>query len=77
MLRLIIQAIKIYQSINKLFIEHGARCFLFYPSCNFYPSCSEYALESFKKHGFKKGLAHSASRIFKCHPWANPGVDLP
>lgn len=77
MLKLTIQAIKIYQSINRLLLRYGTSCFFVSPGCNFYPSCSEYAVGSFKKRGLKRGLAYSVSRIFKCHPWANPRVDFP
>lgn len=77
MLQITIQAIKIYQSVTKLLFKYGFSCFFISPGCNFYPSCSEYATESLKKHGFKKGLIYSIRRIFKCHPWASPGVDFP
>jgi len=77
MLRLTILVIKIYQATNKLLLGCGIGTFPLYPSCNFYPSCSEYAVESLKKHGFKKGLTYSMGRIFRCHPWTSPRVDLP
>jgi len=77
MSKFIIQIIKIYQAINKLFLRHGASSFSLYPSCNFYPSCSEYAIGSLTKHGFKKGLVYSMNRILKCHPWTKPRVDFP
>lgn len=77
MVKLTIQTIKIYQTINKLWISSGAGHSLVSPGCNFYPCCSEYAVESLKKYGFRKGLACSVARIFKCHPWAHPRVDFP
>ena len=45
------------------------------PRCRFAPSCSQYALESFEKHGFYRGLALSLKRIGKCHPFHPGGVD--
>jgi len=41
-------------------------------SCRFYPTCSAYAVESLEKFGALKGLAKSARRLLKCHPF-NPG----
>ncbi|MBL7157479.1 MAG: membrane protein insertion efficiency factor YidD [Candidatus Omnitrophica bacterium] len=41
-------------------------------SCRFYPTCSAYAAESLEKFGALKGLAKSARRLLKCHPF-NPG----
>ncbi len=37
-------------------------------NCRFLPTCSEYAEESLKTHGFKKGLSLTFKRISKCHP---------
>lgn len=42
--------------------------------CKFYPSCSNYAATAISRHGFK-GLFMSASRLLRCHPWSNGGVD--
>ncbi|NNN21446.1 MAG: membrane protein insertion efficiency factor YidD, partial [Acidimicrobiales bacterium] len=43
--------------------------------CRFTPSCSNYALEALEKHGFFKGTALSARRIFRCHPFGAFGHD--
>lgn len=43
--------------------------------CRFYPSCSEYSLQAFDRHGFLKGVALSAIRLSKCHPWHPGGYD--
>ena len=45
------------------------------PRCRFAPTCSQYALESFEKHGFFRGLVLSLKRIGKCHPFHAGGVD--
>ena len=45
------------------------------PRCRFAPTCSQYALESFEKHGFVRGLVLSLKRISKCHPFHAGGVD--
>ena len=45
------------------------------PHCRFAPTCSQYALESFEKHGFVRGLVLSLKRISKCHPFHAGGID--
>ena len=44
------------------------------PRCRFAPTCSQYALESFEKHGFVRGLVLSLKRISKCHPFHAGGI---
>lgn len=44
--------------------------------CRFYPSCSEYAIEAIEKHGVARGSLLAATRICKCHPFHDGGVDL-
>lgn len=44
------------------------------PRCKFYPSCSNYAATAISRHGVK-GLFMSASRLLRCHPWSDGGVD--
>jgi putative membrane protein insertion efficiency factor len=44
--------------------------------CKFYPTCSEYSKQSFEKFGFIKGLILTTKRVSRCHPWAEPKVDL-
>lgn len=48
---------------------------LFPARCKYYPTCSEYAILSFKKHGFFKGLVLSVWRLLRCNPWSNGGID--
>lgn len=45
------------------------------PSCRFTPTCSEYALESFRRHGPVKGLFLTVRRLGRCHPWGGSGYD--
>ena len=45
------------------------------PRCRFARTCSQYALESFEKHGFVRGLVLSLKRISKCHPFHPGGID--
>ncbi|MEH6799130.1 MAG: membrane protein insertion efficiency factor YidD [Pseudomonadales bacterium] len=55
--------IKVYRyAISPLMASH----------CRFYPSCSCYAQEAIEEHGLLKGVALSARRLGRCHPW-NPG----
>ena len=44
-------------------------------SCIYTPTCSEYAKQSFIKHGFFKGFGLSVFRILKCGPWSKGGLD--
>lgn len=44
-------------------------------SCRFNPTCSAYALEALEKHGAIKGLALTAKRVVKCHPFGGSGID--
>jgi putative membrane protein insertion efficiency factor len=44
-------------------------------SCIYTPTCSEYAKQSFIKHGFFKGFGLSVIRILKCGPGSKGGLD--
>jgi uncharacterized protein len=44
-------------------------------TCRFEPTCSAYALEALDRHGALAGLALSAGRIGRCHPWCAGGFD--
>jgi uncharacterized protein len=52
---------------------------LIYPSagCRYYPSCSEYARQSILKQGVARGTWEAAKRLWRCHPWAEGGIDQP
>lgn len=43
--------------------------------CKYYPSCSAYAVGAVQQHGLLKGVALTAARLARCHPWAQGGVD--
>ena len=42
---------------------------LFAPVCRFEPTCSEYALDALHVHGPVKGIALTARRLSRCHPF--------
>lgn len=44
-------------------------------SCRFLPSCSAYGMEALEKHGLGVGLALTARRLLRCHPWGGSGYD--
>lgn len=44
--------------------------------CRFYPSCSHYAKEAIQKFGVWRGGILTISRILRCHPWGECGIDL-
>ncbi|MFJ6651771.1 membrane protein insertion efficiency factor YidD [Microbacterium sp. NPDC091313] len=43
--------------------------------CKYYPSCSAYAVGAVQQHGLVKGVALTAARLARCHPWAQGGID--
>ncbi len=61
-----LMAIWIYQTLVSPFIP---------PSCIYWPSCSEYSRQAFLKHGVFRGAYLSVSRILRCHPFHQGGVD--
>ena len=61
-----IGAILVYQKFIGIFIP---------PSCIYHPSCSAYACESFQRHGFLPGIYLTISRILRCHPFEQGGID--
>ena len=46
-----------------------------YGGCRFTPTCSQYAMDAIREHGALAGLALSAKRICRCHPWGGCGHD--
>ena len=43
--------------------------------CRYQPTCSTYARQALARHGLIKGLALTAWRILRCHPWSKGGYD--
>ncbi|HEB55098.1 MAG TPA: membrane protein insertion efficiency factor YidD [Gammaproteobacteria bacterium] len=66
MRKIVIVFIRAYQYLLSPFMA---------PSCRYTPTCSEYAIESFQRFGFFRGLVLSVRRIFSCHPWHHGGYD--
>ncbi|MCU0607882.1 MAG: membrane protein insertion efficiency factor YidD [Candidatus Edwardsbacteria bacterium] len=48
---------------------------LFPRVCRFQPTCSAYALDAIDVHGPFRGLALSAWRLLRCHPFHPGGYD--
>ena len=46
------------------------------PRCKYYPSCSTYAELAISEFGVK-GFFMSISRLIRCNPFSNGGVDYP
>ncbi|MDA1352939.1 MAG: membrane protein insertion efficiency factor YidD [bacterium] len=44
-------------------------------NCRFYPSCSDYCKEAISSHGTIKGLQLCSTRIMRCHPFSDGGID--
>ena len=44
-------------------------------SCKFCPTCSEYAIESLRLHGIRRGSLLALRRICRCHPFTPGGID--
>ncbi|GAA2979647.1 putative membrane protein insertion efficiency factor [Microbacterium terrae] len=61
-----------------LAVMHGYRATISHTYgdvCKYYPSCSAYAVGALQQHGAIKGIALTAARLARCHPWAQGGVD--
>lgn len=44
--------------------------------CIYYPTCSEYMKQSIQKYGVFKGIKLGGSRLLRCNPKNQGGVDL-
>jgi putative membrane protein insertion efficiency factor len=66
--------IRLYQ--KTISPDHGVlRARYPYGYCRFYPTCSEYAIEALERRSFAYSLGLIASRLVRCHPWSQGGVD--
>ena len=43
--------------------------------CRYTPTCSEYAIQSFEKHGFLIGIWLTIKRLARCNPFGSSGLD--
>jgi putative membrane protein insertion efficiency factor len=43
--------------------------------CRFYPTCSIYAYNAIELYGILKGCTLIVSRLLRCHPFCDGGVD--
>lgn len=66
MAKILLLAIKAYQSFSRLF---GIN------TCRFHPSCSHYTADAIQKYGSLKGIAKGAGRILRCSPLSKGGYD--
>ncbi|PCI28467.1 MAG: membrane protein insertion efficiency factor YidD [SAR324 cluster bacterium] len=44
-------------------------------SCIYWPSCSEYSKQAFRKHGPFWGIYLTLTRLIRCQPFCQGGVD--
>jgi putative membrane protein insertion efficiency factor len=57
--------------------DHGIlKIFYPYGCCKYYPTCSEYTYQSIDKYGLLRGGKLAISRLGRCHPWSQGGIDL-
>ncbi len=63
---LLIKLIDIYQLFFSPF---------FSGQCRFSPTCSNYPRDAIIKHGVIEGIWLTFSRLSKCHPWHEGGLD--
>jgi len=56
--------------VYQRFVSHGLG-----PACRYYPSCSQYAVEAIRMRGPFVGPYLALSRLLRCHPWAEGGLD--
>ena len=43
--------------------------------CRYTPTCSEYAIQSFEKHGFLIAIWLTIKRLAMCNPFGSSGLD--
>ena len=64
--KLLIGMINIYQRFFSILLGSN---------CRFYPSCSQYLKEAIRLHGPIEGFLIGITRLSKCHPWHQGGLD--
>ena len=64
--RILVSLIRVYQILLSP---------VFGTQCRFYPSCSHYAQEAVLTHGCLKGSMLTVSRICRCNPLCEGGLD--
>lgn len=65
MTRLAVGLIRFYQ-------RHLSR---FTGDCRYQPSCSQYAVDSYRRFGFRWGSVLAIGRLMRCTPWGGSGAD--
>jgi uncharacterized protein len=45
------------------------------PVCIYQPSCSSFALDAYRRHGFRRGTRLALGRLLRCWPWSAGGFD--
>lgn len=61
-----------------MFLVRGYQKFispLFPATCRYHPTCSQYTLVALDKHGALKGSIMGMSRIIRCNPFVEGGID--
>ncbi len=59
----------VYQhTLSVVFYTLGTRC-------RHEPSCSNYAMGSYRRHGFWRGSWLTVARLMRCHPLGSHGFD--
>ncbi len=74
----LLRAVPLLPRNTGLTLLHGYRATISHTYgdvCKYYPSCSAYAVGAVQQHGLVKGVALTAARLARCHPWAQGGVD--
>ncbi len=72
MIKFALLSIRIWQNVFSPDLVGGLSGF---GRCRFYPSCSQYAAESIRQYGLRKGFMASLLRILRCNPWMKGGYD--